>query len=65
MVCAIAPHLVSPAPMRREMGDGALGEGEQAAGLRRDEEFPWQPLLARRQGSSANSPGAIPVDLEA
>lgn len=27
------------------MGDGALGEGEQAAGLRRDEEFPWQPLL--------------------
>lgn len=40
-------------------------EGEQAAGLERDEGFPWQPLLACRQGSSANSPGIIPMDLEA
>lgn len=43
----------------------ARREGERAAGLERDEGFPWQPLLARRQGSSANSPGIIPMDLEA
>lgn len=33
--------------------DRASGEGEQAAGLRRDEGFPWQPLLAHSEDSSA------------
>ena len=48
-----------------EAGDEASGEGEQAAGLEKDGRFPWQPWLARHQGSSANSPGIIPMDLEA
>ena len=36
-----------------EARDGASGEGEQAAGLQRDEGFPWQPLLAHSKDSSA------------
>lgn len=48
-----------------EIGDGASGKEDQAAGLGRDEGFPWQPLLAHHPGGSADSPGSIPVDLEA
>ena len=36
-----------------EARDRASGEGEQAPGLRRDEGFPWQPLLAHSKDSSA------------
>lgn len=63
--CVDAPCQVSCAPLWREMGAGVPREGEQAAGLERDEGFPWQPLLAHRRRSSANSPGTIPTDPEA
>lgn len=44
-----------PSPCVVEAGDRASGEGEQAAGLQRDEGFPWQPLLAHSEDSSAVS----------
>lgn len=47
--CLYLDFLVNPAPLWQGGGGwrvGEPGEEEQAAGLGRDEGFPWQPLLA-------------------